>query len=535
MVKWSRRSPLTAESGVRSPLAIPANRRQIGGYFLSNFKNRGVMMIKYVSTRGSEKVLTGAQAIIAGIADDRGLYLPTSIPTLASSLEDMADMDYRQIAKSVLAAFLTDYTEDEINSCVEKAYDEKFDNPEIVPIVKKDGVHFLELYHGSTSAFKDMALSILPHLLTTAMKKEGEDKKICILTATSGDTGKAALAGFADVENTEIIVFFPNNGVSAVQEKQMTTQEGSNVHVYAIEGNFDDAQSGVKQIFADDDFAAELAQKGYKLSSANSINIGRLLPQIAYYVYGYAQLVKNGEISAGEEVNVVVPTGNFGNILAAYLAKLIGVPFAKFICASNQNRVLTDFFEWGVYDKNRMFYLTNSPSMDILISSNLERLLYLLAGGNTEEVRYLMDSLEESGRYDISDEMRERLCDFYGGSCDTEETETAIKKMYEENGYLIDTHTAVAYKVYCDYREKTGDSKPVLLASTASAYKFAESVGQAIGINEELNGFDFIKKINKMTEVAVPEGLKDLESKKVLHDEIIRKTQMIDAVRNSLI
>ncbi len=492
-------------------------------------------MINYISTRGSERALSGAQAIIEGIADDKGLYMPTVIPALAMSLDEISKLDYKDIAKIVLSAFLTDYTREEIESCVAKAYDSKFDTPEIVPIVKNDGIHFMELYHGSTSAFKDMALSILPHLLTTAMDKEGETNKICILTATSGDTGKAALAGFADVENTEIIVFFPNNGVSAVQEKQMTTQLGDNVHVYAINGNFDDAQSGVKQIFMNEDFAYVLEKRGYKLSSANSINIGRLIPQIAYYVYGYAQLVKRGEIMPGDEVNVAVPTGNFGNILAAYFAKMLGIPFARLVCASNQNRVLTDFFEWGIYDKNRMFYLTNSPSMDILISSNLERLLYLISGGDTDEVQRLMRDLDETGRYELGDEMRSSLADFYGGSCDSEETEKAISDMYEKHGYLMDTHTAVAYKVYCDYRAETGDERPVLLASTASAYKFAESVGRSIGIGGDLSGFEFIEKINELTGVEIPAGLKGLNKKEVLHDRIIEKNEMLDAVRASLL
>jgi threonine synthase len=325
-----------------------------------------------------------------------------------------------------------------------------------------------------------MALSILPYLLTTAMKKENEDKKICILTATSGDTGKAALEGFADVPGTEIIVFFPNKGVSEVQQKQMVTQEGENTHVFAIEGNFDDAQTGVKRIFNDSEFAEKLAAMGCKLSSANSINIGRLVPQVAYYVYGYAKLVEQGVIKAGDKVNVTVPTGNFGNILAAYYAGKMGIPMNKLICASNKNQVLTDFFNTGVYDINREFYLTNSPSMDILISSNLERLLYHLSGNNGAEIKELMTALDTEKRYEVSETIKAGLEAFVGGTASVDETNETIGKMYDEHGYLIDTHTAVAYKVYQDYVKETGDETPTLIASTASAYKFADSAALSI-------------------------------------------------------
>ncbi|MFR7990535.1 MAG: threonine synthase, partial [Anaerovoracaceae bacterium] len=346
-------------------------------------------MRMFKSTRGSERQLSGAQAIIQGISEDRGLYVPVEIPKLPFQIEDMMGCSYRDIAFRVIGAFFDDYTEEEMRVCVDSAYDEKFEAEEIVPLEKQGDAYFLELYHGRTAAFKDMALSILPYLLTTAVKKEKEDKKICILTATSGDTGKAALEGFADVPGTEIIVFFPNQGVSQVQERQMITQEGENTHVFAINGNFDDAQSGVKAIFNDRTFAEKLASAGCRLSSANSINIGRLVPQVAYYVYSYIKLVERGEIKNGDKINVVVPTGNFGNILAAYYAREMGIPVNRFICASNENKVLTDFINTGIYDTRRIFYLTNTPSMDILISSNLERLLYHLSGGSGKEIRLL--------------------------------------------------------------------------------------------------------------------------------------------------
>ena len=418
--------------------------------------------------------------------------------------------------------------------CVDGAYDSKFEAEDVVPVVEAGGAHFLELYHGRTAAFKDMALSILPYLLTTAMKKENEDKKICILTATSGDTGKAALEGFADVPGTEIIVFFPNQGVSEVQERQMITQEGDNTHVFAIKGNFDDAQTGVKKIFNDSDFAEKLAGMGCKLSSANSINIGRLVPQVAYYVYGYAKLIERGVIKAGDKVNIVVPTGNFGNILAAYYAGQMGIPVNRFICASNKNRVLTDFFENGEYDINRDFYLTNSPSMDILISSNLERLLYHLSGNDGDEIKSLMDALENEKHYKVSDKIREGMKDFCGGSATVEETNETIGQMYDEHRYLMDTHTAVAYKVYKDYVEKTGDETPTLIASTASAYKFAESVAQAIGLAKEDNGFEYVKAVEAATGVKVPSGLKDLDKKEIRHRDVIEIPDMIGAVESSV-
>lgn len=491
-------------------------------------------MRKFRSTRGSKQELTGAQAIIKGIAEDRGLYVPIELPKLPFKVEDMIGKSYQEVALSIIGAFFDDYTEDEMKHCVYSAYDEKFDVKEIAPIVKAGDAYFLELYHGKTAAFKDMALSILPYLLTTAMKKEKEDKKICILTATSGDTGKAALEGFADVENTEIVVFFPNQGVSQVQERQMITQEGKNTHVYAVNGNFDDAQTGVKNIFGNTAFADELAKEGCKLSSANSINIGRLVPQVVYYVYSYIKLVEKGVLKNGEPMNIVVPTGNFGNILAGYYAKQMGIPVNKFICASNENKVLTDFINTGVYDIRRDFYLTSSPSMDILISSNLERLLSHLSDGNGEEVKRLMDQLDTDKVYEVNDKIKEGMKDFYGGFADEEMTKSAIADMYEQNNYLMDTHTAVAYKVYEEYREKTGDMTPTVIASTASAYKFAESVSNAIGITGEENGFEYLKTLAEKTGVKVPEGLRDLDKKEIRHTGVIDIEDMQDTVAKSV-
>ncbi|NLP30775.1 MAG: threonine synthase [Clostridiales bacterium] len=482
--------------------------------------------MKYKSTRGSKNLMSSAQAIIKGIAEDRGLYVPERIPELDIDISKLIGLDYRQLASHVLPKFLTDFTEDELRDCIYNAYDSKFEAEEVVPVKKGNDAYFIELYHGKTAAFKDMALSILPYLLTTAMKKEKEEKKIAILTATSGDTGKAALEGFADVPNTEIIVFFPNKGVSQVQARQMVTQEGSNTHVFAIEGNFDDAQSGVKNIFNDRNIADKLAEKGYKLSSANSINIGRLVPQVVYYVWSYVKLLEDGVINPGDKINITVPTGNFGNILAAYYAKEMGLPVNKLICASNKNKVLTDFINTGAYHIKREFYITSSPSMDILISSNLERLLYHLSGENGEEISTLMNSLENDKGYEVSDRIKEGLSDFYGGFADEDETMETISKMYKDHGYLIDTHTAVGYKVYQDYKKETGDETPTVIASTASAYKFADSVASAIGLKKEDDGFKYISSLYKETGVRIPSGLKDLEQKKIIHKKVLKKEQM---------
>ena len=490
--------------------------------------------MKYKSTRGSIYTKTAPEAIIAGLAEDKGLYVPDSFPQLPFKIEDMQGKTYKEIAFQVMKAFFSDYTDTEMKHCVDGAYDGKFEAEDVVPLVDAADTHFLELYHGRTAAFKDMALSILPYLLTTAIKKEKEDHKICILTATSGDTGKAALEGFADVEGTEIIVFYPNEGVSEVQERQMVSQEGANTHVFAINGNFDNAQSGVKAIFNDDKIAEELAAKGVKLSSANSINIGRLVPQVAYYVYAYIKLVERGAIKNGEPMNVVVPTGNFGNILAAYYAYKMGIPVNRFICASNENKVLTDFINTGVYDIRREFHLTNSPSMDILISSNLERLLYHLSGDDGEQIKALMEDLDGKKVYEVSDKIKEGLKVFYGGFATVEETNETIGKVYKEAGYLMDTHTAVAYKVYEDYKNATGDKIPAVIASTASPYKFADSVAKAIGLAECKDGFEYVREVNEATGVPVPSGLKDLDKKPVLHTGVLDIDQMAQAVKDCL-
>ena len=491
----------------------------------------------YRSTRGGAESLTASQAVIKGISDNGGLFVPSEIPALKMDMKEISKMTYQQVAAMIIGSFFSDYSEEEIQQCVRSAYipGSKFQLEEIVPLHHVDRCSFIELYHGPTAAFKDMALSILPYLLSTAVKKQREEHKICILTATSGDTGKAALEGFADVPGTEIIVFFPEEGVSQVQRQQMVTQTGSNTEVFAIEGNFDDAQTGVKKIFADQDFAKKMEEAGYRFSSANSINIGRLVPQVAYYVYSYAQLVASGRIEEGEEINITVPTGNFGNILAAYYAKQMGLPVNRFICASNSNKVLTDFIRTGTYDIRREFHLTDSPSMDILISSNLERLLYHLSGQDTEQVATYMKELQEKKSYTVSDHIKEGLSSFYGGWADMDETAEAIRTLYREKGYLVDTHTAVAYKVYDDYRRETGDNRITLIASTASPYKFAESVSSAIGLDREENGFRYIEALNGETGVAIPQGLKDLEKKPVLHKSVISKEDMIEAVSKAVI
>lgn len=476
------------------------------------------MSLYYKSTRNSELRVTASEAILKGLAPDGGLFVPEKLPVLDVPMRELGKMTYQETAYAVMKQFLTDFTEDELKDCIARAYDGKFDTEEIAPMAKADGVYYLELFHGATIAFKDMALSILPHLMTTSAKKNQIENKIVILTATSGDTGKAALAGFADVEGTRIIVFYPKNGVSKVQELQMVTQKGDNVDVVAIHGNFDDAQSGVKAIFEDKEFAAELAEQGYQFSSANSINIGRLVPQVVYYVYAYAKLLENEEIAEGEEINVVVPTGNFGNILAAYYAKRMGVPIAKLICASNENKVLFDFFRTGIYDKNREFVLTSSPSMDILISSNLERLIYLITGEDSGKTRELMGSLGGSGRYTITDEMKAKLDDFAAGYASEEETAEQIRAVYEKTGYVMDTHTAVASCVCRQYQSETGDKKKCVAASTASPYKFAKSVMTAIdGKYAASDELALIEELQKTSGTVMPRAIEEILNARILH------------------
>ena len=476
------------------------------------------MNLLYKSTRNSEKTVTASQAILKGLAEDGGLFVPVSIPKLPVSLGELKNMNYQETAYAVMKEFLTDFTEEELRNCITKAYDSKFDTEDIAPLAKAHDAYFLELYHGATIAFKDMALSILPHLLTTSAKKNQVKNEIVILTATSGDTGKAALAGFANVEGTKIIVFYPKNGVSKVQELQMVTQKGDNTSVIAIHGNFDNAQSGVKAMFENKKLAKELDQAGYQFSSANSINIGRLVPQIVYYVYAYGKLLQNGEIEEGEEINVVVPTGNFGNILAAYYAKNMGLPIAKLICASNENKVLYDFFQTGTYDKNREFILTTSPSMDILISSNLERLIYQIAGGDAKKDQELMNDLKSKGVYAITEEMKKNLADFEAGYANEEQVKQTIHDLYTDTGYVIDTHTAVAASVYNEYRKNTGDTAKTVIASTASPYKFARSVMTAIDASyDAMEEFELIDELHKVSQMDIPNAIEEIRNAEIRH------------------
>lgn len=494
------------------------------------------MSLLYRSTRSADVKVSASEAILKGLAPDGGLYVPESIPALDKSLEELSKMDYREVAYNVMKLFITDFTKEELEACINKAYDTKFDTDEIAPLVKADGAYYLELFHGATIAFKDMALSILPHLLTTSARKNNIKNEIVILTATSGDTGKAALAGFADVEGTKIIVFYPKNGVSPIQEKQMVTQKGNNTYVVGIRGNFDDAQTGVKTMFSDEKLAKELDANGFQFSSANSINIGRLVPQVVYYVYAYTRLLANGEIASGEKINVVVPTGNFGNILAAYYAKNMGVPIGKLICASNENKVLFDFFTTGTYDRNREFVLTSSPSMDILISSNLERLIYKIAGDDAAMNKKLMEELKDDGRYTITDSMKKELADFYGNYASEDETAQTIKSIYEKTGYVIDTHTAVAADVYKKYTNDTNDTTKAVIASTASPFKFTRSVMNAIDKAgyDSMTDFELVDELSKIANVAVPQAIEEIRTAPVLHDRVCDKTDMKATVKDIL-
>ena len=493
------------------------------------------MNLLYKSTRDAEKTVTASQAILKGLADDGGLFVPVSIPKLPVSLGELKEMTYQEIAYIVMKEFLTDFTEEELKSCIAKAYDSKFDTEEIAPLAKVEDAYYLELFHGATIAFKDMALSILPHLLTTSAKKNQVKNEIVILTATSGDTGKAALAGFADVEGTKIIVFYPKNGVSRVQELQMVTQKGDNTSVVAIHGNFDNAQSGVKAMFENKELEKELNEAGYQFSSANSINIGRLVPQVVYYVYAYAKLLQNEEIAEDEEINVVVPTGNFGNILAAYYAKNMGIPIAKLICASNENKVLYDFFQTGTYDRNREFVLTTSPSMDILISSNLERLIYKISGEDARKDTDLMTELKTKGSYAITGEMKANLADFAAGYATEEQVAKTIHDVYEDTGYVMDTHTAVAATVYKAYREDSKDDRKTVIASTASPYKFAGSVMSAIDPKYKgQDNFKLIEELQKVSGTEIPNAIKEIMNAEIRHNTECDVDQMEQTVKNIL-
>ena len=496
--------------------------------------------MKYISTRSKIEPINSAEAILQGISADGGLFVPESIPKITlDEIKSLIDKNYSQRAVSVLKKFLTDYTDDELNECAELAYD-WFDAESKVPLTiliqdenhKDSPVGVMELWHGPTSAFKDMALQMLPQLMSKAFKKVGETKEILILVATSGDTGKAALAGFADVPQTKIMVFYPADGVSKIQKLQMVTQKGNNVNVTAVKGNFDDCQNGVKKIFADEKIRAELEKSNVKLSSANSINWGRLVPQICYYVASYAEFVSSGAIKMGDSVNVAVPTGNFGNILAAYYAKRMGLPFKKLICASNVNHILTDFFQTGVYDRNREFYKTITPSMDILISSNLERLLYHETNGDFERVKGFMKELNEKGKYKINSSLKNRLDKiFYADYATEEETLGIIKEIFGNYKYVVDTHTAVAMMVTGKFRRNTRDMSPVILASTASPFKFTGAVLKALEQpTENLDDFAQFDKLSLISNKMIPKNLESLNKAKILHENICTKEEMAEQV-----
>lgn len=494
----------------------------------------------YTSTRDNNVKVTASKAITDGISPDGGLYIPESIPQLsAEEIKSLCNVDYKERAKKVLGLYLTDFTKEELDYCVEGAYkDGKFASEFVAPVVKlHDNVSILELFKGPTCAFKDMALQILPYLLTVSAKKNLKDKEIVILVATSGDTGKAALEGFKDVDGTKILVFYPNDGVSPMQKLQMTTQEGNNVGVCAVYGNFDDCQTGVKSIFTNKEILERFEKNNLVFSSANSINWGRLAPQIVYYVSAYCDMVNNGSVNFGDKINVVVPTGNFGNILAAYFAKEMGLPINKLICASNANNVLTDFIETGVYDRNRSFYTTVSPSMDILISSNLERLLYILCGRDDKTVNEWFGKLKTDGKYEISDDVKAQIKDlFYAGCCDDVKTKETIHSTYENFGYLADTHTSVALNVCDAYIEKTGDTTPVIVASTASPFKFSKAVLSAVEENAKDydDEFSTVDALEKISSLKAPEQLAELKGKTVRFTKVTSKENMADVVFDML-
>ncbi len=492
--------------------------------------------MNYISTRDTDIRVTSSKAIAEGISSEGGLFVPESIPAVSpDEIKKMSEMDYIGRAENILGKYLTDFTAEELNKCVKGAYENAFSSRKVAPVVTvKDNIHILELFKGPTCAFKDLALQILPRLLTVAGGKVAKGTEIVILVATSGDTGKAALEGFRDVENTRILVFYPSDGVSPMQKLQMCTQEGNNVAVSAINGNFDDAQNGVKRIFTDKAIAEKLRENGMAFSSANSINWGRLAPQIVYYFSAYCDLIADGKINCGDKINIVVPTGNFGNILAAYYAREMGLPVAKLICASNRNSVLTDFLTTGTYDRNRKFYTTISPSMDILISSNLERLLYSLAG--SEKVREWMAELSKEGRYTVDGDTLAKIKEiFAAGWCDDDETKAAISELFREEGYLCDTHTGVAVRVYEKYRQETGDITPTVIASTASPFKFSAAVLEAVeGKKSGLDEFDMVERLAEVTGLECPAPLAGLKSKKVRFDSCCEVSGMDNVVLDML-
>lgn len=492
-------------------------------------------MTIYYSTRNKNHRVSSTDAILNGIAPDGGLFVPEIMPTLPLPLEQLVTLDYKELAFHILKVFLSDFTNDELRACINAAYnDTTFDDALFAPLKQTDGNYYLELFHGQTIAFKDMALSILPHLMTTAAQKNNIDKDILILTATSGDTGKAAMAGFADVPHTKIIVFYPKGAVSPIQERQMLTQTGNNTHVIGIKGNFDDAQSAVKQLFLDKKLQQTINELGYQFSSANSINIGRLVPQIVYYIYAYAQLVQQNVIAVGEVINVSVPTGNFGNILAAYFAKQMGLPIKTLLCASNRNNVLSDFFNTHRYDKNRPFYVTNSPSMDILISSNLERLIFAITQNNDVQTKALMDELQSTGTYTITPDMAEKLTDFYAGYCDDATVLATIKDVFLKHNYVIDPHTAVAQYVYNAYKNETNDNTPTIIVSTASAYKFPNTVMHAISEDSSTDDFYLCDRLEDLSHVPQPFAIEQAKNGSILHDTVVAVDKIYDSVLDVL-
>ncbi len=494
--------------------------------------------MQYISTRNKTVRLTASQAIAQGLARDGGLLTPEVFPTLTPALlEELKSKSYAERAVAIMKLFLEDFSVEELTAFTKAGYGaDKFDDARVAPLRSLDeGTHCLELWHGPTSAFKDMALQILPHLLSASLVKNQENKTVCILVATSGDTGKAALEGFKDVDHTKILVFYPKNGVSAVQALQMQTQEGNNVGVCAVHGNFDDAQTGVKLLFSDEALRKDLEQRGYFLSSANSINWGRILPQLVYYISAYCDLLNEGKIQMGDPVNYCVPTGNFGNILACWYGKQMGLPVGKLICASNSNNVLTDFINTGVYDKNRPFHTTMSPSMDILVSSNLERLLFALSGQDDKLVADYMKKLNETGCYAVSDTIKGKLAaDFYAGYCDEAKTGEVVRTVWDEYGYLIDPHTAVAYEVMQSYRKETGDKTPTVFVSTASPFKFCDSVLHSLGAETVREGLDALDQLSEVSACTAPLPLSGLRNKPVRFTQSVEKEQMIDVVLSTL-
>lgn len=483
--------------------------------------------MKFISTRGNGEAISSSEAIIKGIADDGGLYVPIGFPKLYDSLKKKMGLSYEDLAYEIIGEFFDDIGDESLKEAIENAYKNKF--------FVKEEKNFLELFHGPTSAFKDAALLFLPQIMKAAKEKEKIDEDIVILTATSGDTGKAALQGFSNVDGFKVVVYYPEKGVSKIQQKQMATQEGNNVKVIGIRGNFDNAQSGVKSIFGDSELKKKLKEEGFLLSSANSINIGRLIPQIVYYFYGYFDLINKQKIKEGDKINIVVPTGNFGNILAAYYGKKMGLPIGKLICSSNENNVLTDFLNTGVYDRRRKLILTESPSMDILISSNLERLLFEANNRDSLETRKLMEKLNLKGIYSISKNAKEFLKDFYGNYANIDEIYEAIKYVYDNEGYLMDTHTAVGYVVLDKYRKETSDYRQALIASTASPYKFPRSICNALGINiSGKNDFEILNILRDNTNTNIPNNLRNLDKKEVLHNEVCDKDKMTDSLLDFL-